>query len=158
MIVICDASPLVALSLCDKLDLLDAIFQEVVVPITVYREASMEGKPESDKIAAWAQGKVQKAASQPLVQAVNISLDAGESEAITLYWEKSADFLLIDEKRGRRIAAQEGIKIIGTLGLLLLAKDKGLVSAIKPFLDKLLNSPIRLSDTLYRDILNLAIE
>jgi predicted nucleic acid-binding protein len=158
MIIVCDASPLIALSLCDKLELLDILFKEVLIPEMVYKEVSREGKPESGKIAAWAQGKVQKAEKQPLFQVVNLSLDAGESEAISLYWEKSADFLLIDEQRGRRIAAQSGIKIIGTLGILLLAKEKGLVNAVKPFLDQLWESPIRISDTLYQDILRLANE
>jgi predicted nucleic acid-binding protein len=158
MIIVCDASPLIALSLCDKLDLLDTLFREVVIPEMVYKEVSREGKPEAGKIAVWAQGKVQKAGKQPLFQAINLSLDAGESEAITLYWEKSADFLLIDEQRGRRLAAQSGIKIIGTLGILLLAKEKGLVSAVKPFLDQLWESPIRISDLLYQDILKQANE
>jgi predicted nucleic acid-binding protein len=158
MIIVCDASPLIALSLCNKLDLLDTLFKEVVLPERVYQEVSREGKPEAGKIAAWARGKVQKVGKQPLFQAINLSLDAGESEAITLYWEKAADFLLIDEQRGRRIAAQNGIKIIGTLGILLLAKEKGLVDVIKPFLDQLWASPIRISDSLYQDILKLAGE
>ncbi|MDR2143272.1 MAG: DUF3368 domain-containing protein [Treponema sp.] len=158
MIIVCDASPLIALSLCDKLDLLDTIFKEVVIPEMVYKEVSREGKPEAGKIAAWARGKVQKTGKQPLVQAINFNLDAGESEAIALYWERSADFLLIDEQRGRRLAAQSGIKIIGTLGILLLAKEKGLVSAVKPFLDQLWESPVRISHLLYQDILKLANE
>jgi predicted nucleic acid-binding protein len=158
MIIVCDASPLIALSLCDKLDLLDTLFKEVVIPEMVYKEVSREGKPEAGKIAAWARGKVQKAGKQTLVQAVNLSLDAGESEAIALYWERLADFLLIDEQRGRRIAVQSGIKIIGTLGILLLAKEQGLISVVKPLLDRLWESPIRISDFLYQDILKLANE
>jgi predicted nucleic acid-binding protein len=130
----------------------------VIIPEMVYKEVSREGKPEAGKIVAWAQGKVQKTGKQPLFQAVNLSLDAGESEAIALYWERCADFLLIDEQRGRRLAAQSGIKIIGTLGILLLAKEKGLVNAVKPFLDQLWESPIRISDLLYQDILKLANE
>jgi predicted nucleic acid-binding protein len=49
MIIVCDASPLIALSLCNKLDLLDALFKEVVVPERVYHEASREGKPEAGR-------------------------------------------------------------------------------------------------------------
>jgi predicted nucleic acid-binding protein len=158
MIIVCDASPLIALSLCNKLDLLDTLFKEVVIPEQVYHEAILEGKPEAGKIAVWAQGKVQRAEKQPLFQAINLSLDVGESEAITLYWEKSADFLLIDERRGRRIAAQNSIKNIGTLGILLLAKEKGLIDMVKPFWDQLWASPIRISNSLYQNILNLAGE
>jgi hypothetical protein len=68
MIIVCDASPLIALSLCDKLDLLDSLFREVVVPEAVYKEVNREGKPEAGKIAAWAQGKVQSAEKKPLFQ------------------------------------------------------------------------------------------
>ncbi|MDR2608891.1 MAG: DUF3368 domain-containing protein [Treponema sp.] len=47
---------------------------------------------------------------------------------------------------------------MGTLGILLLAKEKGLINAVKPFLDQLWESPIRISDLLYQDILRLANE
>jgi predicted nucleic acid-binding protein len=158
MIIICDSSPLIALALCDKLDLLDRLFHEVIIPEQVYNEINISGKPEWSKIAAWAQGKVEKAKSRQVFQAINVTLDAGESEAIALYWEKSADYLLIDEYRGRRIAVQKGITIIGTLGILLRAKEEGLIGAVKPFLDLLYASPIRISDFLYRKTLELAQE
>jgi predicted nucleic acid-binding protein len=93
-----------------------------------------------------------------MLQAINLTLDSGESEAIALYWEKATDFLLIDEQRGRKIAAQSGIKIIGTLGVLLLAKRKGLISAIRPFVDLLRRSPVRISDYLYQKTLEIAEE
>ena len=59
-----------------------------------------------------------------LVQAFSATLDEGESEAMALYCEKQADFLLIDEKKGRKIAAYNGLKVIGTLGILLLSKQR----------------------------------
>jgi predicted nucleic acid-binding protein len=158
MIIVCDSSPLIALAICDKLDLLDTLFHEVVVPEQVYNEINAGGKPDQSKMAGWAQGKVEKAKNRQLFQAINLTLDAGESEAIALYWEKSADYLLIDEHRGRRIAAQNGITVIGTLGILLRAKEAGLLNAIKPLLDLLSGSPIHISDSLYRKALELAQE
>jgi predicted nucleic acid-binding protein len=158
MLIICDSSPLIALSLCNELRLLDDLFSEVIVPEMVYHEINKPGKPEAGNIAAWAQGKVQRAGNQRLLQAINRTLDAGETEAIALYWEKSADFLLIDEQKGRKIASQEGIRIIGTMGILLRAKQQGLIVAIRPFVDLLRNSPIRLSEGLFKKALELAEE
>jgi predicted nucleic acid-binding protein len=158
MLIICDSSPLVALSLCKELRLLDTLFSEVIIPEKVYTEINKPGKPEAENIAVWAQGKVRQAEPQGLQQAIDLSLDAGETEAIALYWEKSADFLLIDEQKGRRIAFQRGIKIIGTVGILLRAKQEGLIAAISPFVDLLRNSPIRISDELYKRALELAKE
>jgi predicted nucleic acid-binding protein len=158
MLIICDSSPLIALSLCKKLELLDTLFSEVVVPETVYNEINKPGKPEAGNIAVWAREKIRQTGNRQLLQALNLTLDAGESEAIALYWENSADFLLIDEQKGRKIAFQQGIKIIGTVGILLRAKQTGLITAVRPFIDLLRDSPIRISDDLYKKTLDLAKE
>ena len=75
-----------------------------------------------------------------------------------LYFEKKADFLLIDEKKGRKIAAYNKINIIGSLGILLLSKQKDLIPLVKPFLNCLQQSHIRISDELYLKTLELAEE
>jgi predicted nucleic acid-binding protein len=158
MIIVCDSSPLVALSLCKGLRFLDLLFKDVIVPQNVYNEINEPGKPETENITAWAKGKVQQAVNQQLLQALSFSLDAGESEAIALYWEKSGDFLLIDEQKGRKIAARNGIKIIGALGILLLAKRQGLITTIKTPIELLRHSSIRISDRLYQKALEMADE
>jgi predicted nucleic acid-binding protein len=158
MIIVCDCSPLIALALCDKLDLLDTLFKTVVIPENVYLESTISGKPEAAKIAIWAQGKVERALNTSIQQVVNLNLGKGESEAIALYWEKSADYLLIDEQKGRQIASSKGIKIIGSLGILLLAKQNGLIGSLKPCLDILKNTDIHISTALYQRILKIAEE
>ena len=87
-----------------------------------------------------------------------MNLDPGESEALALYWETEADFLLIDEKRGRIIALRNGIKTIGTVGILLLSKQKGFITSIKPLLELLTNNGFRVSDILHQEILDRAGE
>lgn len=86
------------------------------------------------------------------------TLDRGEAEAIALYIEKSADYLLIDEKKGRKTATEHGIRVIGSLGILILAKRKDLLQSIKPSLDLLRTSSTRISDSLYEQALQMANE
>lgn len=85
-------------------------------------------------------------------------LDIGEAEAIVLAQEKEVDWLLMDEIRGRTIAQGLGLKVIGTVGILLLAKDAGFISEIRPLLDILLSQRFRISERVYRSVLERAGE
>jgi len=62
-------------------------------------------------------------------------MDYGESESVILYQELEADFLLIDDKKGRSIVEGLSVNCIGTIGLLSVAKDKGLIKALKPLFE-----------------------
>ena len=65
------------------------------------------------------------------VQRLCAELDLGEAEAIVLAKEISADYLLVDESLGRRVAIREGLRVIGLLGVLLEGKDRGYLSSIR---------------------------
>lgn len=73
----------------------------------------------------------------PLV--LRASLGAGESEAISLALERGAEDLIVDERAARRLAEDLGLRVIGTLGILLAAKRKGLIPVIRPCLDGLVD-------------------
>jgi predicted nucleic acid-binding protein len=85
-------------------------------------------------------------------------LDMGEAEAIALYKENDANYLLIDERKGRKIAEYHNVRIIGTLGLLLLAKQRGLLESVKPCLELLQQSTIRIAPEFYQMTLQRAGE
>jgi len=153
MLIVSDTSPIIALALCGKLNLLDKLFGQVCIPQAVFNELAIHDKPKSREIIKWANKKVIPAKNRTTISALSLNLDLGESEALSLYWEINADFLLIDEKRGRIIAIRNGIKTIGTIGILLSAKQKGFITLIKPFLDILMNNSFRISDILYHQIL-----
>jgi predicted nucleic acid-binding protein len=128
--VVANATPLIALSLIGELDLLPRIFDEILVPSAVYDEIVVKGagRPGSEavSVAAWLQVQSPKATSSldPLL----LGLDSGELETLLLAKEVQADWVLIDERLGRRVARAMGLEPKGTVGILLTAFVASLVS------------------------------
>jgi uncharacterized protein len=157
MLIVADSSALIALALCEGLGLLDQLFEELKVPQTVFNEVIIEGKPATESLRSYLAGKT---VSIDLTNVVVTSgrLGQGELEAMTLYKILLANYLLIDDKRARKVAQLNHINITGSQGILLLAKHKGLISHVKPFLDRLRVSDIRIDERLIRKTLQLANE
>lgn len=86
------------------------------------------------------------------------SLDKGEASAIALALEKSNPLLLIDEQKGRRIANELGIQITGSLGIILAAKQMGLIDSAGSILDKIKSTNFRISPSLEAAVLKAANE
>lgn len=83
----------------------------------------------------------------------------GEAEAIELAKELKADRLLIDERKGRRLAVQEGVPVIGLVGMVLLAKKKGLIASAGAMLDRLQEEAgMYLTDDIRNEALKLVAE
>ncbi len=101
MLIVADSSPLVALTLCSGLDLLEQLFDEIKVPQAVYDEVIIKGKPAADELAIYLQEKV---ISVILTNTVitGAGLGQGEIEAMALYKTMNADYLLIDDKSGKK--------------------------------------------------------
>jgi hypothetical protein len=92
---------------------------------------------------------VERFPTQPLApQVLQARLGAGESEAISLALELRADRLFVDEKAARHLAAALGLNVIGTLGVLLAAKRKGLIPVVRPLVEALLESSFWISPQL----------
>lgn len=157
MILVADCSALIALASCDGLHLLDALFGTVIVPVAVYREAVVGDKPEAQQLNDYLQGKVRKIDPVGSVLLDGFS-DLGETEAMLLYKQYAADKLLIDDKRGRRVAKINHINTIGSLGVLLAAKQARLIDQIFPFVNKLASSDIFLSAALIATVMDIAGE
>lgn len=157
MILVADCSALVALSICDSLHLLEELFTSVVVPESVYWEATKPDKHQAQALKHFLQGKVHQVDLSNYVF-LDAFADAGETEAMVLYKQLSADKLLIDDRRGRKVAKINQINTIGSLGILLAAKAKGLVKEVKPLLRQIEQSNIYLSPELIATVLELASE
>ncbi len=122
-LVVSDTGPLHYLVLTEAVDVLPLLFEKVVLPSSVLLELRNEKTPE--RVRAWATSlpswvSVQK--GPPFSTAV--PLDPGELEAISLALSLKADFLLIDEKKGRAVAKGLQIRITGTLGILEIASER----------------------------------
>ncbi len=136
MIVVSDTSPISNLHVIGRLHLLHDLFGAIVVPRAVISELSKLTDFGYDisaiENAPWL--SVQSATDILAVTRLTKQLDPGESEAIVLAQELGAAFLLIDERRGWKIANAMGIKTIGVLGVLLKAKSEGLIPVVSPVL------------------------
>ena len=145
-----------ALAKINQLDLLKDYFGEVYIPEEVYDEAvrrggNLAGAPE---VASSSWIKVDQVKNMVAVEALCISLDRGEAEAIVLSKEKNA-FLIIDDGEGRRMAQHMGQTITGTIGILLLASQEKDLD-LKWAMDDLRAVGFRIADREYERILSLA--
>lgn len=153
MLIVSDTSPITNLIKIDQLDLLKILFQQAIIPQKVYEElADYENQGNVIDSQSWIIVKAVK--DQSAVERLKNILDPGEAEAIILAQELKANFLIIDERKGRKIAETRGITITGLLGVLIRAKKKEIVPKLKPLLDKLISlGGFRISKTLYQKIL-----
>lgn len=157
---IVNSTPIISLSILGKLDLLKNIFTEVIVPKAVYNEVVTKG---SDKIgskelvsAKWI--NIMETTNILGKSSIMLELDEGEAEVISLAKEKSIDTVIIDEFAGRQYASLLGLNVIGTLGILLISKNKGLLGEIKPLLEVLIDHNRYIDRSLYYYFLKLAGE
>lgn len=133
MIVVSDTTPLISLLKINRLDLLKKLFGDVLIPQAVFDELTNDERfrLEADQIRE-KKFIVVKPVNNP--ESTNIlkratGLDQGESEAIVLTDELKADLLLMDEAKGRNISAQMGLRIMGTIGILMAAYEEDELSS-----------------------------
>lgn len=157
MLIVADSSALVALATCDALNFLTALYDDVKVPQAVYHEVTVSGKPEARLLAAFLEERVVTVDSAQFVFTAG-GLGRGEIEAMLLYKNLAADYLLIDDRRARAIAESNEIRCVGALGILLLAKHQNLITQIAPFIDILRNSSLHYGPNLLEKTLQLAGE
>jgi len=157
-IAIVNASPLIALACLEKEYLLKELFKDFIVPESVAKEVTKPGKPYSERLTQFIKHKILNSKNRELIDLFAINLDAGESEVLALYYEVERAIVVIDEEEARKLAKRKEIPFIGTLGILVLAKYKGLVTEVKELMDVLVAKGIRISPQIYKEILTLCKE
>lgn len=145
ILIISDTSCLIALDRIDKLNLLKELFQQIVTTREVKEEFG-KALPEWIQIVG-----VQNTAK---LQELEIVLDKGEASTIALALETEKSILIIDEKKGRKVARSLKIEIIGTLKVIQMAKQKGIIKSAQPMIEALQKAGFRFSQKIIKILLN----
>jgi len=155
MIAISNSTPLIALAKINQLQLLKHYFGEILIPEEVYDEVVRRGSglAGSADVASCIWIVRAQVTNRLAVDALSISLDRGEAEAIVLASERDA-LLIIDDGEGRKAAKLLGLNVTGTLGLLLIASEDGKLN-LKSAMDDLRAVGFHLSTKEYERILSL---
>jgi len=156
--VVSNSSPLIHLSKIGLLDILDELFDEIIIPDAVFDECVVEGGDRKDaksiEKAAWIKTISVKEENLHLKQAFLKDVDEGESEAIVLAIQESVDFVLLDEYDARELARNHDLNVTGVIGVLLRAKKSGKLENAKNHLENLRESGFWISDDLYERVCN----
>ena len=152
MIVISDTSAISNLLQIGQFELLKTLYNKIYISPAVQRELYIYDK-QAKQIEELKWIEIRYPKNQKLVQQLLNDLDLGEAESIVLALEEEADYLIIDEYLGRKIAHSMDIKVVGILGILIFAKQQGLVSEIRSSIELLLSIGFRLNKELINSIL-----
>ena len=139
---------LIGLERIGRLELLPQVFDTVFAPPTVVAEVRSP--------LTWL--TVQTVENSAFVAALKTQMDEGEAEAIALAVELDNVILILDDKKARRVAQQIGLKVIGTVGMLLRAKNQGVITEIKLLLTELVQVDFRITNAIIQEALRLSGE
>lgn len=156
--IVSDTSPISNLLSINRLDILKNLFGEIAIPQEVAEEVEQISEFGVDttafRQAEWISRH--EISDKALFEQLRTQLDKGESAAIVLAQELSASLLLVDEKAGRKIAEEMGLKVMGLLGVIAQSKKHGTITEAKPIIDELVQKAGFFVDkTLYQKIMAL---
>lgn len=161
MIIVSNTTPLIGLASIQQFEILHQLFQKIYISQAVYDEAVTSGREiggakREVSAADWIETVTVK--DRLAVDVLLDELDLGEAETIVLARELDADWILMDEKKGRRKLSQLGLSKIGTIGILLKAKETGLLTQMRPELEKLRKQGFSISQKVMNAVLEEAEE
>lgn len=146
--IVCDSSCLILLHKINRLDILQGVFGRIIITPEVLSEFN---RP----VPTWID--VQSPKSN-LYKGLQNILDLGEASVLSLAAELDESLLIIDESKGRKVAIQMDVMITGTLGILVIAKRKGVISEVNPVLIEIQKTNFRISKELVDSVLKLVGE
>jgi predicted nucleic acid-binding protein len=150
-LIIVDTSALISLGLVGQIDLILNVFGEFYIPNAVWEELQEYENPEFDKrILDQMEKRVIKIKSR---NHLSVIMDYGESESVILYEELNANYLLIDDNKARIIAESLNVNCIGSIGLLVKSKQKGLINDLRAIFEKWLENERYFSKKILNKIL-----
>jgi predicted nucleic acid-binding protein len=148
-IIISDTSCLILLAKIGELNLLDKLGKKVFITPAIQKEFG-------NKLPFWI--KIKEPKDNHYQQILEMDLDEGEASAIALSLETDNSIVIIDDLKGRKLAQKLNLRYSGTFGLILRAKQEGIIDRVKPLLDKIKTTNFRISEKLIAVILEQAGE
>ena len=156
--IISNTTPIISLLKVDKLNLLKELYAKIIVPKAVYLEIENgKEKPYYHDLTQIDWIEIQEIGN-PVSRDFFLDLDEGEAEVLILAKELNADLVIMDEIMGRRYSKQLGFNLTGTIGILLKAKEEGLIESMKDLLTELTKKGTWLSPKLIKKTIELANE
>ena len=158
--VVSNTGPIIALSAINKLDILKRLFDQVVVPEAVHHEIMQGGKFYTGlacyKKATWIRVEIPKSPMEPLLETL---LDKGEASVIHLVREKGADFVLVDERKARKICRNVyKMNVVGSARILVEAKLRGIIPNVREAMEEMRNKGYWIHDDIFNSALKQASE
>jgi uncharacterized protein len=156
--IVSNTTPIISLLKIGQLELLEKIYGRILIPGEVFNEIQRGcDKPYYADISQLNWITIKDIADKKTLNYF-VDLDAGEAEVIVLATEIEADLVIIDGTFGRRFAKHAGLKVTGTIGVLVKAKEMGFINKILPLLIDLQRKGIWISDKLIKNILKIVEE
>lgn len=159
MIVISDTTPLISLMKIGRLNLLEKLYGKVFIPAAVYNELIVNKRfpEEAEEIKKCTFLEVQSVSDKNQVDALQerTGLGLGESEAIILAENMKARLLMMDEVQGRAVAKEQGLSVIGVVGIISVAYQTRLLTSeeVKQCVEKLRQNHRHISESLFAALL-----
>jgi predicted nucleic acid-binding protein len=152
-IIVSDATSLIVLDKLRALDLLCKLFEQVLVPQVVLAEVTVDSSDFADRARSFTCLESIDVQASSRLSSLMLLLDEGEANAIEAAARRELP-LIIDERKGRRIAQQMGIRVIGFAGLLIQARRRKILdrTAALGLLDRSMENGMRLSESLYLQV------
>lgn len=155
--VIVNSTPVIGLANIGRLDVLRQMYGTITIPQAVFDEIkSPSVQRQVNANRDWIRVEQINDASQK--QMYRAKLHAGEVEVMILAQEKKADLVILDDNAAKKMAKFLGLRVIGTLGILVLAKKRGYIKEVSPVLDALKRDGFFVSDDLCDLVLRQADE
>lgn len=155
MKVVCNTSPAILLAKIDRLDLLAGLYDQIIIPASVLDEIEAKSSKETKRITALVNNQtfeVQRA-SRKILEGLQADLGIGEREAIALAIETEADLVVLDDQQGRRIAREREVSVTGTVGVLIEARERGMIPSVRRELDRLIEAGMWIDEVFYHRVL-----
>ncbi|MBQ9361510.1 MAG: DUF3368 domain-containing protein [Lachnospiraceae bacterium] len=157
-LVIVNSTPLIALASIGELDILKSVYGQITIPVAVFNEVTVKNGKVADAIksADWISVKeVQDSESKKMYKA---KLHAGEVEVMILAQEMDADVVIIDDNAAKKTAEYLGLNAVGTMAVLLKAKEIGSITEVSSFIGKIVADGFFISSEVIKIVKDLAGE